>query len=464
MQTNNEQNINLTTEEITVKTKPSNSTYGIISKIAYLAGVPKRIFENPNEPPQMDCYEKLNADKNARIIRNLCRLRTAIELHYGHINREMHYYLKNLHDFPNEIPLDSLEQLKSDGIEIWKANHKLEQYIIDINTHILNRISNCKNLFPLWLKWDYVKALFIMPNGRTAEGIRAAANEYYANKQNYPYQVYMNWHSNDGNILYNDEKFVTLLYTANHDHFTDMSKVTDAKPSSKNMVYDFLSNSERTAILVDCENVDPLRLYATLNNLDQNALLNKITKIILCDDVNTSSAWEMFDQHTDIPVEYMLISRVTANKSIVDQALSSLATKEYLENKTDSIILFGSDSDYWGLFRVLPEAKYLLMVEYGKFGHDHKIALQEAGIPYCYISNFCTGNSEELKVNALLSEIQKELDQALNLNIHAVVNKAFHETFVRMSPAEKSQFFNRYIKGMRLNIAQDGNLSIVMGC
>lgn len=40
----------------------------------------------------------------------------------------------------------------------------------------------------------------------------------------------MNWSapSNVGNILYNDKKFVRLLYEHHEDYFTDMSKVTDA--------------------------------------------------------------------------------------------------------------------------------------------------------------------------------------------------------------------------------------------
>lgn len=50
--------------------------------MAYLIGVQKRIFENEYEPPKMEWYEKLHADKNARIVRNLCMIRTALELNF----------------------------------------------------------------------------------------------------------------------------------------------------------------------------------------------------------------------------------------------------------------------------------------------------------------------------------------------------------------------------------------------
>lgn len=36
-----------------------DSTYELVSKIAYLLGVPKRIFENEHEPPQLDVYNQM---------------------------------------------------------------------------------------------------------------------------------------------------------------------------------------------------------------------------------------------------------------------------------------------------------------------------------------------------------------------------------------------------------------------
>ncbi len=53
--------------------------YDIVSKVAYLLDIHKRIFENESEPPQLAIYKKLEMEKKARIIRNLCRLRTQLE-------------------------------------------------------------------------------------------------------------------------------------------------------------------------------------------------------------------------------------------------------------------------------------------------------------------------------------------------------------------------------------------------
>lgn len=63
-----------------------DSTYELVSKVAYLIGVPLRIFQNEHEPPKIEIYNRLEQDKNARIIRNLCIIRTAIERNYRKIN------------------------------------------------------------------------------------------------------------------------------------------------------------------------------------------------------------------------------------------------------------------------------------------------------------------------------------------------------------------------------------------
>ena len=92
--------------------------------------------------------------------------------------------------------------------------------------------------------------------------------------------MYINWVPMDeGNVLYNDKKFATLLYQWHCDAFTEYSKVSDAGAFVKNNIYDFIDDSEKTVLVVDCENSDPYKLCATLKNLDFE-VMQKITAII----------------------------------------------------------------------------------------------------------------------------------------------------------------------------------------
>ncbi|MHB1421190.1 MAG: NYN domain-containing protein, partial [Bacillota bacterium] len=333
-------------------------------------------------------------------------------------------------------------------------------YVIEINSLLSDRINNCKEVFPLWINWTYIRDIFIMPDGLNEEGVADAAAVYYEHKRYYPYQMYINWPpSDEGNILHSDKKFVMLLYQWHRDKFTDYSKVSDAGDATKGGIYDFLQDSNKTVVVVDCENSDPYKLCATLRNLDENAL-NKIVKIILYDDIHSASAWKILGTYIKTPVEHILIERVKQNKSLVDIRLTGGAFREFYQNNVDSFIIASSDSDYWGLISSLPEARFLVMVEHGKCGPDIKSALASSGIFYCYLDDFYSGNANDLKVNALIREIYRYLDRSFRLNVNDMMEEAYRITRAEMSDAENQQFYNKYIKPMHLMIDKDGNVSI----
>lgn len=99
-----------------------DSTYEIVSKVAYLIGVPKRIFDNEHEAPKLDIYDRLEADKTARIIRHLCIIRTAIERNFKYINDRMRFEYSSIINMPEYVPQESLNQLSADGINFIKKS------------------------------------------------------------------------------------------------------------------------------------------------------------------------------------------------------------------------------------------------------------------------------------------------------------------------------------------------------
>lgn len=436
-----------------------DSTYEIISKVAYLIGVPKHIFENENHSPKLEIYNELDSDRNARIIRHLCIIRNSIERSFKNINNKMRYEYRSLLSLTEHIPEESLRALADENINFYKSsNTQLYQHIIEINRLISDRINNCKSIFPLWLNWDYLKQIFIMPNGMTEAGTKAAANLFYTNLNLYPYKMYINWTPKEnGNILYNDKKFVTLLYEWNGNVFTDFNKVSDAGSYIKDSIYDYIEESRKIVIIVDCENSDPYKLCAVIRNLDYT-YTSKISSIILLNDVHAASAWVILEQFTCIPIEHIMTERVMENKSLVDVMLTARVCKEHFANDVDSFIIASSDSDYWGLIQSLPNARFLLMIERDSSSIDLKNALTGAGIFYCYIDDFYSGNTDDVKQSALFRAMQNYIESKVELNIYDMFENALKITRVEMTTAEKNQFIAKHIKNMQLRIDPDGKV------
>ncbi len=157
-------------DDINVGNETYGQQYDIISKVAYLIGVPKKIFENENEPPKLEIYDKLEMEKKARIIRNLCSLRTQLERNFLKICQGIQREGRSIIGMPEYIPSSILKQLSEDGIDIYNNLKEPTPFLISINQHIKGRINNCRDLFPDWLEWKYLSDIFIMPDGLSEAG------------------------------------------------------------------------------------------------------------------------------------------------------------------------------------------------------------------------------------------------------------------------------------------------------
>ena len=87
----------------------------------------------------------------------------------------------------------------------------------------------------------------------------------------------------------------------------------------------------------------------------------------------------------------------------------------------------------------------------------------DAGITYCYMDDFCTGNSDEIRIQAVLNEVRKSLDEAVHFNIQELFQEAIRRTRAELTTGEQAQFYNRYLKPMRLNVDKDGNVEVLLG-
>lgn len=177
-----ERTIDAETEELSKREKyreRRGEEYDVVSKVAFLIGVPDSHWKSQYTGLDSDIYEQLSDNRDARIIRNLCGLRTEIERNFKHFSMLILMELKNLHTIPQTQGM--VNQLRKDGIDIIKANPKLEEYLPKINALLQQHIDACKSLFPIWVNWEFVRQLFIIPGGNSTKKSKEVF-EYYMEK------------------------------------------------------------------------------------------------------------------------------------------------------------------------------------------------------------------------------------------------------------------------------------------
>lgn len=438
---------------MTVDTKDMAAT------LAYLIGVRKHIIEHCFGGECSELLQKLYSNRDATVIRYLCKLRTTLLLKFRKTDDELRYNLKNL-DRIEWYDKDNIAALEKWGISVVKPNYRSEQYIMDITKLISENIDKCRDLFYEWVSWEYIKDLFYHPKFKKPNILKREFDKFMAGLEYYPFQMYIHWNPCDcGSLLFNDGKLISVIYEQHGETFGDKSKFRDAAEDTKQNIYKFIEDSSRIAIVVDCENSDVYKLYGVIKNLNQDEIA-KIEKIILYDDYHTSSGWDWISKFIRIPVEHIEVERVTDSKSLVDIKMTAGVCEAYYRHNIDSFILFSSDSDYWGLISSLPNAEFLVMYEYSKCGQAIKVALEERGIYYCSIDDFFTGNIEDLKKAVLFDELEKYLKDIPYLNGKELVAKIFEDTRINASEKEIENFYNRYIKTLRLKVDSEGNFRV----
>ena len=432
-------------------------TKEVVTTISYLIGVRKDILEL-NFAECKDTLDKLYADREATVIRYLCKLRTALLQHFKKTDNAMHYDLKNLTSL-EWYDKDNIKQLEKWGFPIIQANYRAEKYMYDFTKLINENIDKCSRLFYDWIVWDYIRDLFFIPKYQKAGVLKDEFAKYMGNIQHYPFQMFIHWQPADrGNIIYTDRKFLKVIYEMHGDTFTDFTKYRDADDETRNNIYNFIDNAEKTAIAVDCENSNPFKLYSVLKGLNPEELA-KIEKITLYDDPNTTAGWDWLSKFTQIPVEHIEIDRVTDRKSLVDVRMTASVVTDFYRDGITSFIIVSSDSDYWGLIESLPNAHFLVMYEYEKIGTAIKSALTQHGIYYCAIDDFCSAATEDMKKAVLFAELEKHLPTIYGESPMELTQKLYEATRVTATRKEMENFCNRFVKTLKLKIV-DGKFTV----
>lgn len=446
-------------------------TKNLVTRLAYMIGVRDDVLERNYGQDSPEILEEMRNSREARIIRILNTIRAMMMQKYSIIDNAIRYELKNL-DSIDIFNADDIKWLENNNVHILQVNTTLDKYLIKVNQLISTHINNCKSFIPEWITWEYIKDLFVIPGCTSSNDeavlriLREEQKLYRSNIYNYPFQLYIHWKPAEyGNIFNTDRKFLTLLYKMHNREFYDNDKVMDANEAIKDNIYEFIDRSEAAAIIVDCENSDVYKLYSVLKNLNEDTI-SKVRKIILYDDYHTNNAWKLLNRLVDIPIERVEVERVTNAKSLVDIKMTAGVCKEYYENHTQSFILVSSDSDFWGLISSLPQAEFLVMIEYDKCGSSIKRVLKENNIYYCSIDDFYTGNIEEIKTLALKTELQEILNDFNttgiwpDMNYKTFVDNVYKSCRIEPTPAERRNFIDKYIRTLKFEITPNGMFQI----
>lgn len=94
-------------------------TKEIVTTVGYLIGVRKNILEQCFDEEYHDLLQQLYADKDATVIRYLCKLRTALMQKFKKTDGEMRFNLQNINKF-DWFDQENIEQLEKWGFEIVK--------------------------------------------------------------------------------------------------------------------------------------------------------------------------------------------------------------------------------------------------------------------------------------------------------------------------------------------------------
>ena len=453
--------------------KYENYRKNIVTKIAYLIGVSDEKLSN-NSKFDVEELDVLKKNENATIIRHLCILRTQFFRNYLNINNARRNF-RRVDELNEYLSIESIKYLREKEIETASVSDKTSPVvnIAYINQYIQDNIDKVSSIIPDWVKFKYIKALFLMPRGyagkngeflkrdysKVANTIVETSKEYANQRNDYPYQMYITWpfnfRENDGNILYNDLKFLKMLYGANGDHFTAEKYVIDAKRGSKEDIYKFVNEAMNIEVYVDCENVDPYAFAATIQNLDEENLA-KIKGINLYDDINASTAWDYISEIIDIPVEHIEIERVLENKSLVDMSMALDISIAFYERDIESAMLVSSDSDFWTVIEKMEKVKFFVLNEERKTSQTIIDILDKHGVPHCYMSDFAQDVIQKFKSEVLYLGLESrvrefnEMGTFMPLDINELIDELFEEAFIRGEESqlkkEKEVFYNKHLK------------------
>lgn len=439
--------------------RKQNSSNKVVTMMAYLLGAREDIISAYYDA---DVIDKLAATLAAQIVRALSIVRMSLLRNYKEVDRELKYNMNNL-DRQKYFAPDILAMLYENGVPLLKANYTADAYVGHVTELMCKYIDECKPLFPSCIEFSYIRKLFITkcysePNVRKRE-----LAKYHTKNNLYPYRLYLSWEPKEcGNILLNDEKFLSILYQENKDKFNQAYLFKDISAIAKEAINDFITEAKKVIFVVDCENIDPYKFFGMISSLPPK-VCNRIGEIILYDDVNADVAWDSFPKCFSIPVRHENTVRILERKSVVDTELMLGVMKRCYEHSTDSVVLCSSDSDFVPLMKTLKEVNFMVLYEEDKCSNVTKGKWKSSRIPFYALDNFYQADCDELQKYVFIDALKKLLPKYIGRQVEELMKALSCETRFVLTEKQMKKYYDAYVKNIRLSVDEGGILVVSVG-
>lgn len=292
--------------------KTDNRYYTALT--AYLLGLDMEKYDI-SFIDHMEIPVELENNKEALILRNLCILRNNFLNSYDSLSSFFSTTLRNIIDSPS-VDQSCVKYLKSVGIDLRITNARASDYIrsiSDIINDYAKRISN-SDLLPEWassvLRECYCGIFTVQ---KRVSGV-TLAKTYSRLRKKYPYQLFVGFDLSTytHNLLYRDSMLFSNIQTlagvkdvVSYDRLLvatsqDLDPANEAegtftltREDTKNALSDFLGNSSKILIIVDCENTHVDTVVAVINDVSRSNIKGNKYKIVLVDDEKCHEDWEI---------------------------------------------------------------------------------------------------------------------------------------------------------------------------
>ena len=177
------------------------------------------------------------------------------------------------------------------------------------------------------------------------------------------------------------------------------------------------------------------------------------------DDVNTVDTWKLLEKFINIPVEYSMVERVLARKSLVDIKMTAGICHSHYKEDVDAFIIVASDSDYCGVMSALPDARFMFVYENKKSSSTVLDELNSRDILSCSLDEIYSGNGYEVKDFVLQHEVGVALSK-IEFDLNEMLDRVIAETRMTLSKEERAVFYKKCTKGIKASVSKEGVFTV----